>query len=130
MTKHRVDRVGKEIQKEIADILSQEIKDPRLGFVSVIAVDTAPDLSFAKVHISSFSDNHKEVLSALNSARGFIRHLLGQRLKLRIVPELSFVLDDSIAYGIRMSEIIDKQIKEDENAANEAKNNEETSREG
>ena len=117
MPKYRVDRVSKEIRKEIGDILVQDIKDPRLNFVSVVAVDTAPDLCSAKVYVSSFSDNKKDTLQALDSAKGYIRHSLGQRLKLRIVPELFFVLDDSIAYGIKMSEIIDKQIKEDEEIA-------------
>ena len=120
MPKYRVDRVSKEIKKEIADILVQDVKDPRLNFVSVVAVDTAPDLCSAKIYVSSFSDNNKDTLQALNSAKGYIRHSLGQRLKLRVVPELFFVLDDSIAYGIRMSAIIDKQIKEDEKAAEQA----------
>ncbi|MEG1501758.1 MAG: 30S ribosome-binding factor RbfA, partial [Clostridiales bacterium] len=114
-------RMAGEIQKEIADILSYEIKDPRLGFVSVLSVEVSGDFSWAKIHISSMDDDTEGSLAALESAKGFIRRELGKRLKVRIVPDLTFHLDNSIAYGIRMTELINKQIKRDEETANRPK---------
>ncbi len=117
MSHFRAGRLSNEIQKEIADIIANEIKDPRMGFVSVLRVEASRDLCSARVFLSSLNDEHKDILAALESAKGFIRRGLGKRLRSRVVPELFFHLDDSISYGIKMSEIIDKQIKEDEKAA-------------
>lgn len=118
MVKHRSDRLAGELQKEIADIISHELNDPRIGFVSVVLVDVAHDLSSAKVYISIMDDKPKEgVLAALNAAKGFIRHLLGQRIKMRVVPVIDFKIDDSIAYAIHMTKVIDEQIKADREAA-------------
>ncbi len=117
MSQIRAGRLSNEIQKEIADIISNEVKDPRMGFVSVLRVESSRDLSSAKVYITSLSDEDKNVLAALEKAKGFIRRELGKRLRTRVVPELYFHLDNSISYGIKMSGIISKQIKEDEAAA-------------
>ncbi len=113
----RAGRMAGEIQKEIADILANQLKDPRLGFVSVLAVDAAPDLSAAKVHISCWDDDASGTMAALESAKGFIRRELGKRLRVRVVPELHFELNHSIAYGVRMIQAIDQQIEADEKAA-------------
>lgn len=119
MTNHRVERLAGEIQKEVARILEREIKDPRLGMVSVVAVDIAPDGCSARVFISPLGNNadKKSVAAALKSAKGYIRRELGKRLKTRIVPELYFQVDESIAYGVRMIKLVEAQVAADAKAA-------------
>ena len=114
MAKYRADRFANEVRREIAEIISREIKDPRLELISIVQVESASDLSSVKIFCSNIgSHTDEEVLSALNKAQDFIRMQLGKRLKARIVPELHFVLDNSIAYGVMMNEKIMKQINED-----------------
>ena len=119
MAKHRVERLAGEVQKEVADILNREIKDTRLGMVSVVAVDIAPDGCSARIYVSPMmNDSDKQgVEAALNSAKGYIRRELGKRLKTRTIPELFFQVDESIAYGVRMSHIVEEQVAADERAA-------------
>jgi len=120
MAKHRASRLAGEIQKVIAEIITRELKDPRLAFVSVTAVSVAPDGCSAHVYLSPLSGAApplQEMEQALASAKGFIRRALGQRLKVRNVPELYFHLDESIARAIRMTSLIDQQIAADEAAA-------------
>ena len=120
MVLHRGERLAGEIRKEVADIVAHELRDPRLGpeSVSITAVQAAADFSSAKIHVSPMIDSEgQEILAALEKAKGFIRHQLAQRLQVRATPELHFVLDDSIAYAVRMNELIGKQIQEDEQAA-------------
>ena len=119
MANHRVERLGGEVRREVADILDHDIKDPRLGFVSVVSVDIAPDGCSAHIYVSPMAGGNpaSEVEQALTSAGGYIRRELGKRLKTRMVPELYFHVDDSIAYGVRMSGVIDRQIAADDAAA-------------
>ena len=119
MKNHRVERLGGELKRELAAILDREIKDPRLGMVSVVAVNIAPDGCSAHIYVSPMANDAdgKSVCAALTSAKGYIRHELGKRLKTRAVPELFFHVDESIAYGIRMMQVINRQIAEDEKAA-------------
>ena len=120
MTKHRASRLAGEIQKLTAEIISRELKDPRLAFVSVNAVKVAPDGCFAHIYLSPISGAApppEELQQAMASAKGFIRRALGQRLQARTVPELCFHLDESIAKAIHMTKLIDMQIAEDEEAA-------------
>ena len=119
MPNHRVERLGGEVRREVADILDHDIKDPRLGFVSVVSVEIAPDGCAARVHISCGDAERKDAAAALESAKGYIRRELGRRLKTRIIPELYFEVSDSIAYGVRMMHVIDRQIEADEKAAAE-----------
>ncbi|WP_046005486.1 30S ribosome-binding factor RbfA [Pseudoalteromonas rubra] len=112
----RTDRVAQQIQKEIAVILQREIKDPRLGMVTVSAVEVSRDLSYAKVFITVLGgddDKTKENLSILNEATGYIRSLLGKRIRARIMPELRFVLDNSLMEGMRISNLVDEVIRND-----------------
>ncbi|MCG7536415.1 MULTISPECIES: 30S ribosome-binding factor RbfA [Pseudoalteromonas] len=112
----RTDRVAQQIQKEIAVILQREIKDPRLGMVTVSAVEVSRDLSYAKVFITVLGgddDKTKENLSILNEATGYIRSLLGKRIRARIMPELRFVLDNSLMEGMRISNLVDEVIRKD-----------------
>lgn len=120
MAKHRASRLAGEIQKEIAVIIAREIKDPRLALVSVSAVDVAQDGSSAHIYLCPSSGTTltlQEMEQAFLGAKGFIRRALGQRLQVRIVPELYFHLDESIARAIHLSGLIEKQIAEDELAA-------------
>ncbi len=112
----RTDRVGQQIQKEIAVILMREIKDPRLSMTTVSAVEVTRDLAYAKVFVTFFNDNADEIkasLEVLAEAEGYIRSLLGKRLRARIMPHLRFVYDSSMAEGVRMSALVDKAVASD-----------------
>jgi ribosome-binding factor A len=112
----RTDRVGQQIQKEIAVILMREIKDPRLSMTTVSAVEVTRDLAYAKVFVTFFNDNQDEIdasISVLTEAEGYIRSLLGKRLRARIMPHLRFVYDKSMAEGVRMSSLVDKAVASD-----------------
>jgi ribosome-binding factor A len=113
----RTDRVAQQIQKEIAVILQREIKDPRLGFVTVSAVEVSRDLSYAKIFITVLNttdeDKTKQSVAILNDATGYIRSILGKRIRARIMPELRFVVDNSLIEGMRISNLVDSVIRED-----------------
>jgi ribosome-binding factor A len=109
----RSDRVGDEIQRIVADIIQNEIKDPRMPpMVSVTEVRASRDLSHANIYISVLGDEKakKDCKEALRSASGFIRREIASRIQLRVAPELHFLIDDSIARGIRMSQLIDEAL--------------------
>ncbi len=109
MANYRADRMSEDIQREIAAIL-REMKDPRLhnGIISVVRCETAHDLSYSKVYISSMNGLSvaKEAVKALKNAQGFIRHELGVRLKLRYAPALAFEATDSIEYSANISRML------------------------
>ena len=120
MAKHRANRLAGEIQKVVAEIIARELKDPRLAFVSVNAVNVASDGCSAHIYLSPLPGAAlppAEMEQAISSAKGFIRRALGQRLQVRNVPELYFHLDESIAQAIHMTSLIDRQIAADEEAA-------------
>ena len=108
---NRMTRVNDEITKELASIIRGELKDPRIGVMtSVLRVETTQDLKYCKIFISVLGNDEekKEVMKGLKSASGYIRHLLAERINLRITPELMFRLDDSVEYGIKMSKLIEQ----------------------
>jgi ribosome-binding factor A len=112
----RTDRVGQQIQKEIAVILMREIKDPRLSMTTVSAVEVTRDLAYAKVFVTFFDDDQTKIdasLSVLTEAEGYIRSLLGNRLRARIMPHLRFVYDKSMVEGVRMSALVDEAVASD-----------------
>lgn len=112
----RTDRIAGEMQKEIADLIRNTIKDPRLpGLVSVTAVRVTKDLRYARVFVSVFGNEQekKDALQALKHAAGFVRHEIGQRIQLRYTPEIIFVQDDSIEHGMHISNLIDKTLHPD-----------------
>ena len=112
----RTDRVGQQIQKEIAIILMREIKDPRLSMTTVSAVEVTRDLAYAKIFVTFFNDNPEEIkasLEVLADAEGYIRSLLGKRLRARIMPHLRFVYDSSMSEGVRMSALVDQAVASD-----------------
>ncbi len=115
----RPQRVGHELQKEIAIILQREIKDPRLGMVTVSGVQLSRDLSYGKVFVTFLNDSDPEVvtqgLKVLNDATGYIRSLVGKAMKLRIIPELKFFYDESLVEGMRMSNLVSQVVQKDKN---------------
>lgn len=115
----RTDRVGQQIQKEIAVILMREIKDPRLSMTTVSAVEVTRDLAYAKVFVTFINDTPDEIESSievLTEAEGYIRSLLAKRLRARIMPHLRFVYDKSMAEGVRMSALVDQAVASDKGA--------------
>ena len=104
-------KINDEVRRVLAQIISGGIKDPRISpMTSVLAVEVAPDLKTCKVWVSVYGDDLKkqETMEGLNSASGFIRGELARRVNLRNTPQLRFILDDSIAYGVEMSRRIDE----------------------
>ncbi len=113
---NRIARINEEIQKELSEIIRADIKDPRLSIMTtVVAVETTPDLKYCKILISVLGDDEqkKSTIEALKNAGGFIRKELATRINLRNTPELTFKLDESVEYAIKMSKLIDKVNKKD-----------------
>jgi ribosome-binding factor A len=109
MTSYRTDQVGEQVREEIMSIIRRDLKDPRIGFVSITAVKMSPDLRQARVRVSVLGDpdEKKASIAGLVSARGLIRHELGKRLEnLKFSPELRFELDDTIEYSVHISELL------------------------
>ncbi|AVJ55546.1 30S ribosome-binding factor RbfA [Idiomarina sp. OT37-5b] len=118
----RTERVRHQLQREIAMILQREVKDPRVSMVTVSDVEVSRDLAYAKVFVTFFNDDSDQVKQAvkiLNEAAGFIRSLLGKRIKARVVPELKFHHDTSLNEGIRMSKLVAEARKRDRNEPSE-----------
>jgi ribosome-binding factor A len=106
-------RINTEVQRVLAQIIRGEIKDPRISpLTSVVAVEVAPDLKTCKAYISVLGDEQAQAdtLAGLNSAEGFIKSRLAKVVNLRNTPQLNFVIDQSIAYGVDMSRKIDEVI--------------------
>ncbi|MGN1181054.1 MAG: 30S ribosome-binding factor RbfA [Suilimivivens sp.] len=115
-------RINGEVQRVLAEVIRGEIKDPRISpLTSVIAVEVAPDLKTCKAWISVYGDEQakKDTLAGLKSAEGYIRNQLARKINLRNTPEIQFIVDESIAYGVRMSKLIDDVIKNDEESSKE-----------
>ncbi|NNG13467.1 MAG: 30S ribosome-binding factor RbfA [Halobacteria archaeon] len=108
----RTRRVGEQIQRELAGLVHEEIKDPRLGMVSISAVTVSRDLAHAKVYVSVLGDEAAVTASlrVLNNAAGFLRRRLGQQMRIRAVPRLRFYFDQSIEEGARMDALIDAAL--------------------
>ena len=108
-------RINGEVQRELSNIIRGEIKDPRINpLTSVVAVEGAPDLKTCKAYISVLGDEESQAktLAGLKSAEGFIRSKLAKTVNLRNTPEIRFVLDQSIEYGVKMSKMIDEVTKD------------------
>lgn len=108
-------RINGEVQKELSQLIRQEIKDPRVNpMTSVTRVEVAPDLKHAKVYVSVLGDeqSQQDTLAGLKSAAPFIRSKLAKTVNLRNTPELHFVVDQSIEYGVNMSRLIDQVSSE------------------
>ena len=110
-------RVNPEVQRELSSIIRSGIKDPRVApWTSVVAAEVAPDLKTCKAYISVLGDSEaqKATLAGLKSAEGYIRRELAHTVNLRNTPEIRFILDQSIEYGVHMSKIIDEVTAKDE----------------
>lgn len=107
-----MERINEQIRRDLADILRDAVKDPRVdtSLISILNVETTKDLKYCKVYVSVLGDEEKreQVRLALKSASGFIRKELAHRVNLRNTPELTFIMDDSIAYGIHMDTLFRK----------------------
>ena len=109
-------RINGEVLKELSNIIRSEIKDPRINpMTSVVAVEVAPDLKTCKAYISVLGDekSQQDTIAGLKSAEGYIRRQLARTVNLRNTPEIRFILDQSIEYGINMSKLIDEGTEHD-----------------
>ena len=111
----RLERVQELMKQELSKIILQDLKDPRIGFVTVTAVDVSSDLRNAKVYVSLMGSEQQIADSwrGLQSSRGFLRREIGHRVRLRYTPELTLELDKSVDYGVHIQELL-QQIKKDE----------------
>ncbi len=111
----RPQRVAAQIQRELAQLIQFEVKDPRVGLITISGVEVSRDLSHAKIFISMLESGHEvdEALKGLNSASGFLRRELGKRMIMRVVPNLHFVYDASVERGANLSALIDAAIASD-----------------
>lgn len=117
---NRLIRINQEVMHDLSNILREDLKDPRVSpLTSVVKVDTTADLKFCKVYVSVMGDEReqKETMVGLKSSSGHIRSELAHRTNLRNTPQLSFVLDHSIEYGVEISALIDKVLHHDEEEA-------------
>lgn len=108
-------RINEEVKRVLSDIIRGQIKDPRISsLTSVVAVEVAPDLKTAKAWISTLGEEQakEDTLAGLKSAEGYIRNRLAKDLNLRNTPKITFVMDDSIAYGVNMSKKIDEVTRD------------------
>jgi ribosome-binding factor A len=108
MARIRVSRVGEQIKKELSQIVQRELKDPRIGFVTVTAVEMSGDLQQAKVYVSIFgqTEEKEQTLIALEKAKGYMRSEIGKRIRLRYIPELSFVSDESLEHSEHINKLL------------------------
>ncbi len=105
MPNYRRERINDSVMQEVSVIL-REVKDPRVGMITVTGAAVSGDLKYAKIYFSAFDADVKETLKGLKSASGFIRSQIAQRLNLRATPELTFVYDDSVSHGAQIASIL------------------------
>lgn len=108
-------RVAEQIQRDLAELIRLEVKDPRVGMITLTGVEVTSDYAHAKVFFTLLGDNRRveEATQGLNRAAGFLRRELGLRIKLRGIPELHFIHDESVERGARLSQLIDAAVKSD-----------------
>ncbi|MEX6504249.1 30S ribosome-binding factor RbfA [Pseudomonas zhanjiangensis] len=114
----RTQRIGDQMQRELAQLIRREVKDPRLGLVTITAVEVSRDVGHAKVFITVMAaedaaDSVAQSLKVLNDAAGFLRMQLGKAMKLRSVPQLHFHYDESVLRGAHLSALIERAVAED-----------------
>ena len=117
----RTRRVGEQLQRELAQILQRDLRDPRIQWVTVSAVKVSRDLAQATIYITVLNSENqgKQEIAILTKASGFLRHEIGRRMLLRIVPQLKFVYDESLDRGNRISKLINDAIAADQGPKNE-----------
>jgi ribosome-binding factor A len=104
----RSERLGELILAEISDLITRDIKDPRVGFVTFTRVEMSDDLRYAKVFVSSLGSEQEKarMLQGLSSATGYIRRHLGRALHLRYTPEITFLIDESLEHGAKIAQLL------------------------
>ncbi len=112
----RSQRVVEQIRRELAELIRLEVKDPRVGFITLTDVEITPDYAHAKVFFTSMTGaaDVPEILQGLRRASGFLRRELGRRIRIHTIPELHFHYDRSVEEGSRLSKLIDEVVREDE----------------
>jgi len=122
MTGTRPERVANAIRKEISMMIQEELKDPRIGFTTITKVEITPDLRYAKVYYTVLGSEKERRATevALKNAKGFIRGGIGDKLKLRFTPEITFKVDKSIEYADKMNQLFEKLRREKETPKEEA----------
>lgn len=120
--KIKMERVNAELAKQITKVIAEDVKDPRLGnaIIGVTKVYTTPDLKYAKVYLSIYADNKDGITEAYNTvcrSKTFIRNKLKDTVQIRLLPELNFLIDDSVDYSIKIEGVL-SQIRESEKDAN------------
>ena len=118
MSYQRIDRISEEVRREVDAIIRDELGDPRVaGTFSVTRAEVTGDLRYAKIYISVLEDDRREgLMEALKNAKGYIRHALGKRMIIRYTPELIFVSDRNIAYGVHIAEVLAQTVKAEEHS--------------
>ena len=107
MKNNRLERVNSEIQKEVALIINNELRDPQItSMIGVSEVDVAPDLANAKVYLSVYGGDAQDTLNRIKGAGSFIRGRLAKKIRLRIIPRLDFYLDNSLSYGQKIDDLL------------------------
>ena len=108
----RLRRVNEAVRQVLSDAITQDLKDPRVGFVTVTAVDVSPDLRHARVYVSVLGDaaDKDGSLAGLRAAHGYLQRRIAGELRLKNPPTLNFAIDDSIERGVRISELIDREL--------------------
>ena len=108
----RTSRVAEQIQRELADLIQMEIKDPRVGMVTLTGVEVTQDYAHAKVYFTTMkaAEQVPKAQAGLEHAAGFLRSQLAHRMKLRIMPQLHFIYDTSVEHGVRLSQLIDEAV--------------------
>ena len=121
MSKVRVEKVQELMKQEVSDIIFNELKDPRTGFVTVTSVACTEDLREAKIYVSVMGDEKKarDTLNGLNSSLGFVRREIGKRIRLRFTPEISFALDTSLNYSDHIQRLLNEIHEEQPNGKKE-----------
>ena len=105
----RSDRVAEQIRRDLADLIRTELKDPRVGMISLTDVQLTPDYAHAKIFFTTLQSEHlEEIQTGLKRASGFLRRQLGRRIHIHTLPELHFVFDNSLEHGANMSLLIDQ----------------------
>lgn len=112
MPSDRLRRVNEAVRQVLSDAITQDLKDPRVGFVTVTAVDVSPDLRHARVYVSVLGDasDKEDSLDGLGAAHGYLQRRIASELRLKHTPTLNFAIDESIERGMRISELIDREL--------------------
>ena len=116
MSYQRIDRISEEVRREVDAVIREELHDPRVsGTYSVIRAEVTGDLRYAKIYVSVLEDDKRdELMEALKNARGYIRHSLGKRMIIRYTPELIFISDKNIEYGVHIAKVLADTVGSEE----------------